>query len=269
MIVPADHKDQNFQFINHAIAYELAAIELRERLREGAARGALRQRLGVSPMARYVGLLAPLLCRIHTDDAALAEQLIADLTLRDTAAAEEEALLARCIEDLLLEPLWRQAPPPAPTRHRGRPQRQPGPAPAADAPVGLAGPAPGAATAAWPLAVGIKGQAGVHHGGNANAAHLESGCGRIFAVHRQQERRKHFAGPAGPVPVGRSGCRCAAGFPRYNPLLPARVCSGADQHCLGAGRAEFDAKRLSFPVTKLDILQDSFLAKRNAVFLIC
>jgi hypothetical protein len=103
VIVPADHKDQNFQFINHAIAYELAAIELRERLREGAARGALRQRLaGVSPMARYVGLLAPLLCRIHTDDAALAEQLIADLTLRDTAAAEEEALLARCIEDLLL-----------------------------------------------------------------------------------------------------------------------------------------------------------------------
>ena len=92
-----------------------------------------------------------------------------------------------------------------------------------------------------------------------------SGCSRIFAVHRRQGRRKHFAGPARPVPVGRSRCRCAAGFPRYNPPVPAGY-APADQHCLM--RVEPNSMpRAVFSGTKLDILQDSFLASGMPYFL--
>ena len=92
-----------------------------------------------------------------------------------------------------------------------------------------------------------------------------SGCSRIFAVHQRQGQRKHFAGPARPVPVGRSRCRCAAGFPRYNPPVPAGY-APADQHCLM--RVEPNSMpRAVFSGTKLDILQDSFLASGMPYFL--
>ena len=117
------------------------------------------------------------------------------------------------------------------------------------------------------FAVGIKGQVAVHHGGNANAAHLGQGAavfllyiGGKGGVSTLQALPDLFqwVGPDAVVQLV---------FPGIIPLCQ-RGMLRADQHCLDAGRAEFDAESCLFRY-KVGHIAGLLFGKRNAVFLIC
>lgn len=100
LIVPADGADNDYQFINSQIRYELAAKGIRHTLEKRGGREIVLP--PIKSVEEYVGMLVPLLCNIDLEDLGLAERLAADLAMHDFKTDTEEAILVRAMLDLLL-----------------------------------------------------------------------------------------------------------------------------------------------------------------------
>lgn len=101
LIVPADGADNDYQFVNDQIRYELAATMFINELSSEKIKILSRQEARIKSVQEYVGLFIPMVCRI-TDDAALAEQLIAELVFHDFTSSDEDRLLIQAYVDLVL-----------------------------------------------------------------------------------------------------------------------------------------------------------------------
>lgn len=97
LIIPADGSDEDYQFINEQIRFELAAKHFQRCITK---QGDLSV-LPTKNVSEYVGCMVPLICGIK-DDYALAEKLVYHLTLFECDVREENELLT-AILDLLLK----------------------------------------------------------------------------------------------------------------------------------------------------------------------
>lgn len=103
LIVPADGADNDYQFINPQIRFELAAKGIRAGLiNEESGGDGLHILSSITDPADYVSLLVPLVCDINLENVQLAEQLIFDLTTRDFSDRVEERILIKAMVDLIL-----------------------------------------------------------------------------------------------------------------------------------------------------------------------
>lgn len=103
LIVPADGDDDDYQFINNQIRYELAAKGIQGNLERNEMAAFYREDLlpSISNVSEYVGFLVPLLCHIKDEDLQLAEMLVSDLAFYDFKFGEEPVLIEAML-DLLL-----------------------------------------------------------------------------------------------------------------------------------------------------------------------
>lgn len=103
LIVPADGDDDDYQFINNQIRYELAAKGIQDNLERSEMAAFYREDLlpSISNVSEYVGFLVPLLCHIKDEDLQLAEMLVSDLAFYDFKEGEEPILIEAML-DLLL-----------------------------------------------------------------------------------------------------------------------------------------------------------------------
>lgn len=108
LIVPADGKDDAYQFINDQIRYELAAKAIRDSLL-GQNNATVYYKNGILPAIAntkdYVGVLVPILCDINLEDTDLAQVLILDLLMHrisESDCVKDEELLTTAMLDLLL-----------------------------------------------------------------------------------------------------------------------------------------------------------------------
>lgn len=104
LIVPADGADNDYQFINNQIRFELAARGIQRNLAREERAVFYRSSLlpAIKDVDDYVGLLVPLLCQIKLEDFPLAEMLISDLAMYDFQSDGEDKILVRAMVDLLL-----------------------------------------------------------------------------------------------------------------------------------------------------------------------
>lgn len=104
LIVPADGADEDYQFINGQIRYELAAKGIRRALENDENTAVYREVIlpSITNIEEYVGLLVPLLCDINLENVQLAELLVSDLAMYDFKAEADESVLIRAMLDLLL-----------------------------------------------------------------------------------------------------------------------------------------------------------------------
>lgn len=103
LIVPADGDDDDYQFINNQIRYELAAKGIQDNLERNEMAAFYREDLlpSISNVSEYVGFLVPLLCHIKDEDLQLAEMLVSDLAFYDFEECEGPVLIEAML-DLLL-----------------------------------------------------------------------------------------------------------------------------------------------------------------------
>ena len=105
LIVPADGKDDAYQFINDPIRYELAAKGIQRHLNDEGEKSLMyREQIlpSITSHEEYVGFFIPLLCSIKLENVHLAEQLVYDFVMRDFENEDEERILLRGMTDLLL-----------------------------------------------------------------------------------------------------------------------------------------------------------------------
>ncbi len=104
LIVPADGADNDYQFINDQIRFELAEKGIQRVLENDEKPAVYREVLlpSFESVSGYVGLLVPLLCDINLENVKMAELLVSDLAMRDHETEEEEQILLMTILDLLL-----------------------------------------------------------------------------------------------------------------------------------------------------------------------
>lgn len=103
LIVPADGDDDDYQFINNQIRYELAAKGIQNNLERDEMYSFYHEDLlpSISNVSEYVGFLVPLLCHIKDENLQLAEMLVSDLAFYDFQDGEEPILIEAML-DLLL-----------------------------------------------------------------------------------------------------------------------------------------------------------------------
>lgn len=104
LIVPADGADNDYQFINSQIRFELAAKGIQRALENDEKTEAYREFIlpSITNIEEYVGLLVPLLCDINLENVQLAELLVSDLAMYDFKTEADECVLIRAMIDLLL-----------------------------------------------------------------------------------------------------------------------------------------------------------------------
>lgn len=104
LIVPADGADNDYQFINNQIRFELAAKGFQRALENDDKTVAYREIIlpTIKSIEEYVGLLVPLLCAINLENVKLAELLVLDLVMYDFKSDLEEKVLIRAMLDLML-----------------------------------------------------------------------------------------------------------------------------------------------------------------------
>lgn len=104
LIVPADGADEDYQFINSQIRFELAAKGILRVLEKDEQTAFYREVIfpSISDVEEYVGLLVPLLCDINLENVQLAELLVSDLAMYDFKTDADEKILLRTMLDLLL-----------------------------------------------------------------------------------------------------------------------------------------------------------------------
>lgn len=104
LIVPADGRDSDYQFINNQIRFELAAKGIERVLDKEEKPLVYRDVIlpSIKNIEEYVGLLIPLLCNINLENVQLSELLISDLVVYDYNDRGEEVILIRAMIDLLL-----------------------------------------------------------------------------------------------------------------------------------------------------------------------
>lgn len=104
LIVPADGADNDYQFINDQIRFELAAKGIQRALENDERTVAYREVIfpSITNIEEYVGLLVPLICDINLENVQLAEMLVSDLAMYDFKTEADESVLIRTMLDLLL-----------------------------------------------------------------------------------------------------------------------------------------------------------------------
>lgn len=104
LIVPADGADNDYQFINSQIRFELAAKGIQRALENDEKTAVYREVIlpSITNIEEYVGLLVPLLCDINLENVQLAELLVSDLAMYDFKTEADESVLIRTMLDLLL-----------------------------------------------------------------------------------------------------------------------------------------------------------------------
>ena len=100
LIVPADGSDEDYQFINEQIRFELAAKHFKRLIARQPSSQLNLSILPTDDVSEYVGYMVPLICSIK-DDYPLAEQLVYHLSLYNCTPSEAPKLLT-AILDLLL-----------------------------------------------------------------------------------------------------------------------------------------------------------------------
>lgn len=103
LVVPADGRDDDYQFINDLIRYELAVeavIQLLGTSDEGKffIKGVLPE---IADVQAFVGVMVPLICHME-DNFQISEKLVYDLTMRNFDNKEENQILTEAVEDLVL-----------------------------------------------------------------------------------------------------------------------------------------------------------------------
>ena len=103
LIVPADGADNDYQFINDQIRYELAARGIQNNLERDEMYSYYHEKLlpNIQKTKEYVGFLVPLLCHIKDENLQLAEVLVSDLAFYDFKDGDEPVLIEAML-DLLL-----------------------------------------------------------------------------------------------------------------------------------------------------------------------
>ncbi|MDD7732409.1 MAG: hypothetical protein PT957_01505 [Firmicutes bacterium] len=103
LIVPAEGADEDYQFINAQIRFELAAKAI-QKILETEEGDFYRHPVLASIVdpKDYVGLMVPLICTINLENVRLAEGLVFDLATRDFSDRTQEEVLVRAMVDLLL-----------------------------------------------------------------------------------------------------------------------------------------------------------------------
>ncbi len=107
LIVPADGRDRDYQFINDRILYELAARGFKKELSTREPRELdefYRDKLLPSQESAdaYTGMLVPLICSYGLENVQLTSQMIVDLTMWDYRNAGDDEKLLEAMVDLLL-----------------------------------------------------------------------------------------------------------------------------------------------------------------------
>lgn len=103
LIVPADGRDDDYQFINDLIRYELAVEGVIEELGTDIAVRILKEEILPENISvdDFVGVMVPLICHLR-DNYQLSEKLVYNLAMRDFSNNEENIILTDAVKNLIL-----------------------------------------------------------------------------------------------------------------------------------------------------------------------